>query len=209
MHEIELKSVVDDLGQRRHKVQEAGGQLLFEGSMVDRYYASATPASAREMLLRIRSYRGPRHARTELTWKGPALRDTGYKVREELSTIVGDGQILMEILARLGFAATRILEREVIQYSCAGALVRFEQFPVMDPLVEVEGEPDAIERAIQWMGLPRSGFTSERLADFVSRFEERTGRTAVLARSHPLPREVHAGGEALTQSAIRSSPPSS
>jgi adenylate cyclase class IV len=186
MHEIELRSVVDELGQRKLKVQEAGGQLLFEGLMVDRHYASAAPASVRDILLRVRSYRGPPHTRTELTWKGPAIRDTGYKVREELSTAVGDDQILIEILARLGFAATRILEREVIQYSCAGALIRFEQFPVMDTLVEVEGEPDAIERAIQWTGLPRSGFTSERLADFVGRFEERTGRTAVLARPPPL-----------------------
>ncbi|KFE62786.1 hypothetical protein DB31_3900 [Hyalangium minutum] len=98
--------------------------------------------------------------------------------------MVAEEQALMEILQRLGFTVTRILEREVIQYSCAGALIRFEQFPLMDTLVEVEGEPESIERVIQWMGLPRAGFTSEPLAKFVSRFEERTGRNALLARSH-------------------------
>ena len=187
MREIELKSVVDDLAQSRRRVQEAGGQLLFEGWMVDRYYATAAPTSVNGDSLRVRSYQGSWPARTEFTWKGPALRDTGYKVREELSTVVADEQVLMHILQRLGFTVMRILEREVIHISCAGAMIRFEQFPRMDTLVEVEGEPDAIERVIQEMGLPRAGFTSESLAEFVRRFEERTGRPALLARSQLMP----------------------
>jgi hypothetical protein len=47
--------------------------------------------------------------------------------------------------------------------------------------VEVEGTPDGIERAIGALGLPREGFTSERLPEFVRRFESRTSTRAALS----------------------------
>jgi hypothetical protein len=50
----------------------------------------------------------------------------------------------------------------------------------MDVLVEVEGEPEAIEQAIEALGMARGEFTSERLPSFVSRFERRTGVRAAL-----------------------------
>jgi hypothetical protein len=51
----------------------------------------------------------------------------------------------------------------------------------MDVLVEVEGEPDAIEAAIEALGLPRGTFTNERLPDFVNKFEHRTGVRAAIS----------------------------
>jgi hypothetical protein len=51
----------------------------------------------------------------------------------------------------------------------------------MDDLVEVEGDPDSIEKAISAIGLPRAGFTSDPLTDFVIRFESRTGTRAALS----------------------------
>ena len=59
--------------------------------------------------------------------------------------------------------------------------MRLERYPRMDDLVEVEGSVENIERAIDRTGLPRAGFTSERLPDFVRRFEERTGTRAALS----------------------------
>jgi hypothetical protein len=50
----------------------------------------------------------------------------------------------------------------------------------MDVLVEVEGEPEAIERAIEGLGMARGEFTSERLPTFVERFERRTGVRAAI-----------------------------
>ena len=58
---------------------------------------------------------------------------------------------------------------------------RLEEYPRMDPLIEVEGSPEAIERALASIGLPRSGFTSGRLPDFVADFEARTGQRAALS----------------------------
>ena len=45
----------------------------------------------------------------------------------------------------------------------------------MDVLVEVEGEPAAIESAVEALGLPRGTFSNQRLVDFVAAFEHRTG----------------------------------
>jgi hypothetical protein len=52
----------------------------------------------------------------------------------------------------------------------------------MDALVEVEGMPEDIERAIDTLGLPRSGFSADRLLAFVARFEARTGERAAICR---------------------------
>jgi hypothetical protein len=58
--------------------------------------------------------------------------------------------------------------------------VRLERYPRMDVLAEVEGEPEAIERAIALLGLPRASFTTERLPDFVRHFEDRTAQRAAI-----------------------------
>jgi hypothetical protein len=50
----------------------------------------------------------------------------------------------------------------------------------MDILVEVEGEPEAIERAILTLGMARESFTTERLPDFVLKYESRTGERAAI-----------------------------
>ena len=48
-----------------------------------------------------------------------------------------------------------MIEREVEIYRVHEATVRLERYPEMDALVEVEGDPDAIERAIVVTGIPR------------------------------------------------------
>jgi hypothetical protein len=52
----------------------------------------------------------------------------------------------------------------------------------MDVLVEVEGQPDSIEQAIEALGLARGQFNSDRLPRFVERFEQRTGVRAAICR---------------------------
>jgi hypothetical protein len=76
---------------------------------------------------------------------------------------------------------TKAIDRHVVQYQLPGAVVRFERYPRMDDLVEVEGDPAAIERAIATLGLPRDGFTADGLATFARRYEQRTGVSARIA----------------------------
>jgi hypothetical protein len=61
------------------------------------------------------------------------------------------------------------------------ATVRMERYPEMDALVEVEGDPNAIESAIGVTGIPRGAFTADALSEFVRRYEARTGASARLS----------------------------
>ncbi len=184
MREVELKSVVDDVEARRRKVEAAGGRLTFAGRLLDvRYDLADRSMTGRDHVLRLRVYESGAGRHGHVEWKGETRYENGFKVREELSTSVSDPDITAEILARLGFVATMEIDRKIAQYDLEGVVVRFEEFPDMDQLVEVEGEPDTIERAIGIIGLPREGFTSQRLPGFVAAFEARTGRGAALSES--------------------------
>jgi adenylate cyclase class 2 len=180
--EVELKSVVDDQARRRAAVEHAGATLVFTGRLEDRRYDTPDRTlSARDEVLRLRTYRSRTESRAELDWKGPTRREDGYKMREELDVHVGEPEALAGILQRLGYVVTIAIDRVIVQYELGGAMVRFERYPRMDDLVEVEGTPDQIERAVAALGLPREGFTSERLPDFVRRYEARTGQQAALS----------------------------
>lgn len=184
MREVELKSVVDDVTARRAEVEAAGGRLVYVGRLLDvRYDLADHSMSVRDHVLRVRVYEDQTGRRGHLDWKGETRYEGGFKVREEVSTQVTDPDALSEILARLGFVVTMEIEREIAQYELGDAIVRFEEYPDMDALVEVEGAPDAIERAVEAIGLPRSGFTSDRLPVFVARFEARTGHRASLSQA--------------------------
>ncbi len=184
MREVELKSVVDDIAARRATVEAAGGRLEFSGRLLDvRYDLADRSLAGRDHVLRLRLCDGGGARRASLDWKGETCYEQGFKVREELSTSVGDYEAVTEILMRLGFVPTIEIDRQIAQYELRGAIVRFEEYPDMDPLVEVEGTPEAIEQAIVEIGLSRHGFTSERLPEFMARFEARTGRRAALSQA--------------------------
>ena len=181
MREVELKSVCDDLTGTRKQLEKAGAKLTFEGKLSDRRYdVESREITGRDEVLRVRRYQAPGSSKTYLDWKGPTEIKDVYKVREELSTLVEDVESLEQILARLGFIIAMEIDREIAQYTLAGATIRFETYPRMDVLVEVEGEPESIEQAIEALGMSRGQFNSDRLANFVLRFEQRTGVRAAM-----------------------------
>jgi adenylate cyclase class IV len=181
--ELELKAVVPDPDSLRARLLAAGGRLRFRGRMSDRRYDRLGELGARDEVLRVRSYEETAggHARTILGWKGPTQRSPeGYKRREEHEVAVaGDPHAL---LGALGYAPVHAIDRDVEVYDLGGATARLERYPDMDILLEVEGAPESIERALVATGIERAAFTAESLAEFVRRFEARTGRGATLAR---------------------------
>jgi predicted adenylyl cyclase CyaB len=182
MLEVELKSAVEDMELRRSAVEAAGGTIVFVGRLEDRRYDTYDRAlAAKDHVLRVRVYRGGGDVRAELDWKGPTRRDGQYKLREEIGTSVGDPESLIAMLEQLGYEVSIAIDRAIVQYDLAGTMIRFERYPRMDDLVEVEGAPEQIERAIAVLGLPRDGFTTDRLPDFVRRYEARTGNRAAIS----------------------------
>jgi len=181
MREFELKAVVRDLPSARGQLEKAGASLAYEGRLLDqRYDFESRELAQRDEVLRVRRYENGASARTYLDWKGPTEMQGAYKIREEISTPVSDFPALEQIFARLGFEITMEVDRQIAQYELGGATIRFETYPRMDVLVEVEGEPETIELAIEALGMARGEFTSDRLSSFVERFERRTGVRAAI-----------------------------
>jgi predicted adenylyl cyclase CyaB len=179
--EVELKSVVDDIDACRRRLEAAGAAVTFDGRQVDlRYDTADRKLGDADQVLRVRSFGGA-EPRAALEWKGPTRYEDGYKVRDELSASTTDATSMAGILERLGYTVVSEIARDVTQYALHGASIRFERYAHMDVLVEVEGEPDAIERAISALGIARDRFSSDRLATFMSRFEARTGQRAVVS----------------------------
>jgi predicted adenylyl cyclase CyaB len=179
--ELELKAVVPDVDELVDRLHRAGARETFSGRMTDvRYDYPGTPLTLRDEVIRLRVYHEARGEKSvSLDWKGPASIDAGYKRREELNVDIGDADAFRAILIRIGLEATRTIDRQVHQFGLGDAMIRVERYLQMDDLVEVEGEPQTIERAIAATGIPRSAFNSDNLATFAARFTARTGLPAV------------------------------
>ena len=184
MIETELKAVVPELAAARQRVESAGGRVTFAGRLEDRRYDRPDLSlAAIDHVLRLRVYRdaGGNVTGASIDWKGPSSTTGTYKQREELSSDVGgDPEDLARILERLGFVLTMQIDRSIWQYDLEGAAVRFERYPRMDDLVEVEGSAAAIERAIAVLELPRDSFTTDSLFGFMDRYQRRTGKRPIV-----------------------------
>jgi len=182
-HELELKARVDDPAALEIAIVDAGGELMFRGEMIDRRYDRKGKLERRDEVLRLRVFRPDTGAAPfgVLAWKGPVSVRHGYKHREEHETQLAQPEAAGIILERLGYEVVLCIDRKIAEYRLAGAMVRIERYPAMDVLVEIEGEPEAIEGAVRATGLSRDRFLPEALSHFVRAYEQRTGRTARLA----------------------------
>jgi predicted adenylyl cyclase CyaB len=182
MREVELKSLVPDPPATIAALRAAGASVALDGRLRDtRYDTTDRTLLSKDHVLRVREFTGANGTHATLDWKGPTSYADGYKVREEISAAIGDANVFAQLLSGLGYVVIREIDRHISQFEIRGATVRVELYPRMDALVEVEGEPAAIESAIAATGLPRAGFTTERLQDFVLRFESREGNRAALS----------------------------
>jgi len=180
--ELELKARVDDPAALEAAIVEAGAELVFRGEMIDRRYDRRGKLEKRDEVLRLRVYKpddGPPFG--VLGWKGPGSVRDGYKHREEHEVQVAQPEAARLILERLRYEVVVRIDRKIAEYRLGGAAIRIEWYPAMDVLVEIEGEPQAIENAVRATGLGRDRFLPEALPHFVNAYEQRTGRTARLA----------------------------
>jgi adenylate cyclase class IV len=184
--EIEVKARITDLPALRRALRRAHARLAFRGRMSDRKFDRRRELRRRDQVLRLREYHpaGRRGAPLAIFgWKGAQRRQAGYRHRPELETAVPDGAAVQGLLQRLGYRVVESIDRRVEIYRLGGATLRIERYPRMDTLLEVEGSPRAIERAIRATGMPRERFLSESLPYFMRAYRRRTGRPARVSRS--------------------------
>ena len=182
--ELEVKARVEDADALRSALVRAGAILEFRGDMLDRRFDRGARLADRDEVLRLRVFQPADGAPAYgvLGWKGPPSKQGRYRRRAEAEARVGDPDGVVTILERLGFAVSARIDRRIEVYRLGEAVLRLEWYPDMDVLIEVEGDPAGIERAIAATGLGRELFLAESLPYFVAAFERRTGRAALLAR---------------------------
>lgn len=190
--ELELKIVVHDPAAFRATLDGVGATRTFRGMMRDRRLDLSGTLSARDEVLRVRTYQpgdpsaagaggGTVAGPALLSWKGPAsVSDDGYKHREEWECRAEDGAAALALFGALGYETVHAIDRFIEVYQLPGAVVRLEWYPRMDVLAEIEGGPVAMEAAIQRLGLERAACLPEGLPAFTARYEARTGRPALL-----------------------------
>lgn len=184
--ELEVKARVLHVPALRRALQRAGARLAFRGAMIDRRYDRDGGLESVDQVLRLRTYRPTRgKVHGVLTWKGPVGTRGAYRHRAEIETPVPEPAAVGALLEALGFRETLRIDRRIESWRLGGATLRLERYPAMDTLLEVEGSPRAIERAVRATGLPRERFLPESLPYFQAAYEHRTGRSAVLTRSRP------------------------
>ena len=145
--EIERKYLDPDFGEVRRRLREAGGEPLgahFESNWIfDRTGGGFAEAG---FLLRLRTQEWPDRTRHVLTLKMPSHTGGPFKVREERECAVADAASLRAIFEGLGYTGRARYEKVREDWRLPGVLVALDRVPFAR-VVEIEGEPEAIESA--------------------------------------------------------------
>ncbi|MFN3412677.1 MAG: class IV adenylate cyclase [Thermoanaerobaculum sp.] len=159
--EEELKFTVPSLVTLRARLLEFGwqpskGPILEENWVLDDRKGNLRQ---RGCLLRVRRW----GEQKTLTFKGPARFRRGVKEREELEVAVSDEQVVLSILASLGFAVAfryQKLREELV----AGVVKASLDSTPMGDFLELEGPGEEIRRTAAALGLvPEQALTGSYL----------------------------------------------
>ena len=106
----------------------------------------------RQCALRIRTESG----KSLLTFKGP-LQPGTMKVRDELETVIGDGEMLQHVFEELGLHVWFRYEKYREEYAAEDVTVALDETPV-GTFVEIEGGEQAILAMTQALGRTTQDF---------------------------------------------------
>lgn len=109
----------------------------------------------RRCVLRVRMECG----KSFVTFKGP-VQPSSMKVREELETMVSDGELLLRVLNELGFHVWFRYQKYREEYTCEDVIVAVDETPV-GTFVEIEG----CESDITWMARALSRTPADYVTD--------------------------------------------
>ena len=152
--EREIKLPYDSPSVARRVVVEAGATLLRarrlqHDCLLDR---ETEPLGDRRCTLRVRTDGDRAH----VTFKGaPVLGTT--KVREELETTVGDGELLLRLFERLGFRVWFRYQKYREEFRRGDLVIAVDESPI-GTFVELEGSEADILSMAATLGRPTTDF---------------------------------------------------
>ena len=98
--------------------------------------------------LRLRRYAG----RSLLTWKGPQQPDPELKIRPEIQTVIVDHAAMEGILSALGYAPVQRITKRRATFKRDSLEACLDETP-FGSYLELEGDPQAIRLAMEYLGL--------------------------------------------------------
>lgn len=106
-----------------------------------------------QCLLRIRFAEGKHY----VTHKGPPRPDGLFKTREELETLVDDGEILLQVLEQIGMCVSFRYQKYREEFSVRNVHIAIDETPIGN-YVEFEGPGDGIQDLAGELGIAETQY---------------------------------------------------
>lgn len=171
--EREVKLRFDSVEQAREAVIATGatplhGRRLQEDSLLD---TEDEQLRRRRCVLRVRIENG----KSRLTFKGP-VQPSAMKVREEVETVVGDGEILLRVFEEIGLHVWFRYEKYREEYAHEDVIVAIDETPV-GVFVEIEGGESGIAAMAAALGRTPDDYVVDSYRALFLQHRERSGLT--------------------------------
>jgi adenylate cyclase class 2 len=119
------------------------GRRLQEDALLD---TDDEELRRRRCVLRVRV----EHGKSRVTFKGP-VQPSAMKVREEVETVVGDGEVLLRVFEEIGLHVWFRYQKYREEYTYGDVIVAVDETPV-GVFVEIEGSETGIAAATKALG---------------------------------------------------------
>jgi len=171
--EREIKLRFNTAAQAREAVIATGatplyGRRLQEDALLD---TDDEQLRRQRCVLRVRMESG----KSRLTWKGP-VQPSIMKVREELETVVGDGEVLLRVFGELGLHVWFRYEKYREEFSHEDVIVAIDETPV-GVFVEIEGTENGIAEMTGALGRTPDDYIVDSYRSLFLQHRERCGIT--------------------------------
>ena len=169
--EREIKLRFDSVEQAREAVLATGatpllGRRLQEDSLLD---TEDEQLRRRRCVLRVRVENG----KSRLTFKGP-VQPSAMKLREEVETVVGDGEILLRVFEEIGLHVWFRYEKYREEYAHEDVIVAVDETPV-GVFVEIEGSEGGIAAMATALGRTAADYLVDSYRSLFLQLREKHG----------------------------------
>jgi adenylate cyclase class 2 len=169
--EREIKLRYDTAEEARGAILATGaiplhGRRLQEDALLD---TDDEQLRQRRCVLRVRTEAG----KSRLTWKGP-VQPAAMKVREEVETVIGDGEALLRVLQEIGLHVWFRYEKFREEFSHENVIVAIDETPV-GVFVEIEGCEQGITRMAEALGKAPNDYVLDSYRGLFLSHRERLG----------------------------------
>jgi len=171
--EREVKLRFSSADEAREAVIAAGampryGRRLQEDALLD---TEDEQLRRQRCVLRVRMENG----KSRLTWKGP-VQPSVMKVREEIETVVGDGEVLLRVFGELGLHVWFRYEKYREEFSHEDVIVAIDETPV-GVFVEIEGTENGISEMSSALGRTPDDYIPDSYRSLFLKHREQHGLT--------------------------------